>query len=88
MIKQLNTNMYDYMNTKNNFFFLIKYYLDQVDLTHIYNMKYTKVIGNNYKLTVLNNSKLLVNQFPSFIRQNLFTNTKFEQDYKIYNILR
>jgi hypothetical protein len=51
-------------------------------------MKYTKVIGNNYKLTVLNNSKLLVNQFPSFIRQNLFTNTKFEQDYKIYNILR
>jgi hypothetical protein len=81
LIKQLNTNMYDYMNTKNNFFFLINYYLDQVDLTHIYNMEYTKVIGNNYKLTVLNNSKLLVNQFPSL-------NNKFEHDYKIYNILR
>jgi hypothetical protein len=44
-------------------------------------MEYTKVIGNNYKLTVLNNSKLLVNQFPSL-------NNKFEHDYKIYNILR
>ena len=39
--------------------------------------KQKRLIGNNYKLTVLNNSKLLVNQFPSFIRQNLFTNTKF-----------
>lgn len=84
LIVELQTNSYDYMNNKNNFFFLIKYYLDKVDINYVYKMEYKKVIDNNYIMTIFNNSKFIIN---NSVKKNKKNKNNLNNNLNIYNIL-